>query len=44
MQGFSAAGRMNTFLTRLALMLIVALVVGGTTYVVLTIMEILRKR
>lgn len=35
---------METIFARLALVLIVAVIVGGATYVVLTIMEILQKK
>jgi len=35
---------MQTILTRIALVLIVAVVVGGATYVVLTIAEVLQKK
>ncbi len=35
---------MNIFLTRLVIILIVAAIVGGTTYVMLTIFELMRKR
>lgn len=35
---------METLLIRIALIAIVAVVVGGATYVVLTIMEIVRKK
>jgi hypothetical protein len=35
---------MQTILTRIALVLIVAVVVGGATYVALTIVEVLQKK
>jgi len=35
---------MNPAFVRLALVLIVAVVVGGATYVVLTIIEVLQKK
>jgi hypothetical protein len=35
---------MNVLLIRIALIFIVALVVGGATYVVLTIVEIIKER
>jgi len=35
---------MNAFLPRIMLVLVVAIVVGGTTYVVLSIIEILQKK
>jgi len=34
---------METIFIRIAILLIVALVVGGATYVVLTILEVLQK-
>jgi hypothetical protein len=35
---------MKPFLARIILVLIVGAIVGGTTYVVLTIIEVLRKK
>lgn len=35
---------MNVILARLALVLIVAVIVGGATYVALTIIEIMNKK
>ncbi len=35
---------METIFARIALVLIVAVIVGGATYVVLTIVEILQKK
>jgi len=35
---------MNIFLLRVVLVLVVAIVVGGTTYVILSIIEILQKK
>lgn len=35
---------MEPFLARIILVLIVGTIVGGTTYVVLTIIEVLRKK
>ena len=35
---------MNVFIVRVALIMLVGVFVGGTTYVVLTIIELLKKK
>jgi hypothetical protein len=40
----SDAIQMDIFLTKVLIVLIVAMIVGGTTYVTLTIIEILQKK